>query len=74
MDLLRIAGSEANLNRMVSYPIRRGLIVEVKEEVNGGASRLWQDRPRRKVTCSTQRPRIFWIANKGTCQHQVELH
>jgi len=36
MDLFRIAGSEANLNRMVSYLIRRGLIVDLKEEDNGG--------------------------------------
>jgi hypothetical protein len=31
MDLLRIAGNEANLNRMVGYLIKRGLITEVKE-------------------------------------------
>ncbi len=36
MDLLRIAGNEANLNRMVSYLIKRGLIIEVEEEGKEG--------------------------------------
>jgi len=32
MDLLRIAGNEANLNRMVGYLMAQRLVIEVKDE------------------------------------------
>ena len=35
MDLLRIAGNEANLNRMVKYLISQRLVVETKDDQEG---------------------------------------
>lgn len=32
MDFLRIAGNEANLNRMVSYLVSQRLVVETRDE------------------------------------------